>query len=49
MNTENILEYLKTWIKVNAQELHGYPRMYVSIHDLDQQLNALIRITQDES
>ena len=41
MNAEQIADYLIVWAKLNAEEVYGSPREYISIDALKSQLRQI--------
>lgn len=46
MDINDALDYLKTWAKVNAEEVCGSPREYVKSWELEYEINQLKRIME---
>lgn len=43
MTIEELTQYLKTWAKVNAQEVYGSPRAYLHLDGLLSKLDKLTK------
>lgn len=48
MTPEEIVAYLRGWIKLNKQEVYGSPRDFVNVRELERQLKNIEELSKEK-